>query len=63
MFGNIIVLIIVFLAIIFISRRIYRFFSNNTVECGCGLQEGCSGCSIAGSASKTCCESSQEPKT
>jgi hypothetical protein len=43
---NIIVLVIVLVAIFFISRRVYRIFSNKKVQCGCAAEEDCSACSV-----------------
>ena len=42
---DIIVVVIVFVAILYTSRRVYRIFSNKKVNCGCIAAEDCSACS------------------
>lgn len=60
MFENIIVLAIVFVAIFFTSRRIYRILSSKKAECGCGAEEDCSVCSVPSDINESCCDDSQD---
>jgi len=46
MVQDIVVIVIVLAAILFTSRRVYRFFSNKKVKCGCAAEEDCSSCSV-----------------
>lgn len=46
MVQNIIVLVIVLAAALFISRRVYRALSKRGVKCGCAVDEDCSACSV-----------------
>ena len=46
MVQNIIVIVIVLVAILFTSRRVYRILSNKRVKCGCAAEEDCSSCSV-----------------
>jgi hypothetical protein len=43
---NIIVVAIILIAILYISRRVYRILSNKKVKCGCAAAEDCSACSV-----------------
>jgi hypothetical protein len=42
----IIVMVIVLVAILFTSRRVYRILSSKKVKCECEPEEGCSSCSV-----------------
>jgi hypothetical protein len=42
----IIVMVIVLVAILFTSRRVYRILSNKKAGCGCEPVEGCSSCAV-----------------
>jgi hypothetical protein len=44
---NIIVIVIVLVAILFASRRVYRILSNKKVQCGCAVEEDCASCSVS----------------
>ena len=57
---NIIVVVIVLLAILYTSRRVYRILSNKKVKCGCAAAEDCSACFVPDHIKKSGLESSAD---
>lgn len=61
MLQNIIVFGIVFIALFFVGRRLYRVFSSQRAECGCVADEACAACAVPDEVKENCSGKGQNP--